>query len=246
MAAVQTQGTEFCFSIRPQKLFASEFWARTEIEVSNEYVSYKATEATISIEELEEWITAMFRLLAGAYGKEYTLAFERAGLAVDLYPHTQRGKELSREERRKNDCVMAIRLLMRSKDKNRFLVGVYTVLLHREEILSFAQKLRTEFDAAYGKYVHGRGKFAFVGVSPLGYAGCQYWYLDPTETVEKGEYVWVRMGKQDIEQIVYTDCVRYFNDDTAPYDPETVKQILRKATEEEAQKAIRQVNTSAK
>ena len=105
----------------------------------------------------------MHRLLAGAYGKEYSLSFEKAGLAIDLYPYTKDGEEVSREERRQNDCVMMVRLLLRSSDKKQFLDGVYSLLLHREEIEKFAADLRKEFDSIFGELVHGMGKYLFVG-----------------------------------------------------------------------------------
>ena len=233
MPTLDLQGTKFTFLALPLNSSSNGYWARTELALSNAYVSYRETGENISLEELEEWIVSMCRLLAGAYANEYNLSFEKAGIAIDLYPYTQNGKETTREERRRNDCVMAIRLLMRSPDEKSFLGGVYTLLLHRKEIENFALKLREEFDEVFGKHVHGIGKYLFVGVSPLGYKGCYYWYLDKTEAVTAGDYVWVRMGRHNIEQIVYVDGVRYCNEDTAPYDPARVKQVLRKATEEE-------------
>ena len=128
---------------------------------------------------------------------------------------------------------MAIRLLMRSKDKKRLFGGVYSFLFHREDIEYFSSKLREEFDEAFAHLIPGRGKHLFVGVSPRGYTGCNYWYLDPTGKVQAGDYVWVRMGRRDTEQIVYVDSVRRFQDDYAPYDPAKVKQVIRKATKEE-------------
>lgn len=233
MAKIDLQGTEFTFSVLPLKFLSKGFWGRTEICVKNEYVSYQEISENISRDELQEWIFSMFRLLAGAYGEEYSLSFEKAGLAIDFYPYTENGNKVSREERRKNDCVMAVRLLMRKADKKSFLGGVYTLMLHRKEIEIFACELQQEFDEIFGKRIHGRGKYLFVWVSPLGYNGCNYWYLDPLGETEKGDYVWVRMGRHSTEQIVYVDSVRYFTDDSAPYPPESVRRVLRKATKEE-------------
>ncbi|MBQ8309170.1 MAG: hypothetical protein IJX96_04980 [Clostridia bacterium] len=233
MPTIDLQRTKFKFSVLPPKLFSRGHWVRTEISVDNEYVKYTEIGENVLRTELEEWIFAMFRLLAGAYAKEYSLSFERAGLAVDFYPHMVNGEEVSREERRRNDCVMVIRMLMRSSDKKRLLGGVYSFLLHREDIQTFASALREEFDAAFAKFERNKGKYLFIGVSPKGYKGCNYWYLDPTKTVKKGDHVWVRMGRRNVEQIVYVDCVKYCNDDTAPYDPNRVKRILRKATDGE-------------
>lgn len=233
MPTIELQGTKFTFSVLPNGRDANVDWVRTEVSIENEYVKYNDKSECILRDELEEWIFAMFRLLAGAYGKEYSLSFEKAGLAVDLYPHMENGVEVSRENRRKEDCVMAIRLLMRSADKKRFLGGVYTFLMHREEIGRFAVALREEFDKAISRCVSGRGKYLFVGVSPRGYKGCNYWYLDSTQTVLAGDHVWVRMGRHNTEQVVYVDSVKYFDEDTAPYSPARVKQVLRKATKKE-------------
>ena len=233
MAIINLQGTEFGFCLLPLRVFSRGYWARTEISVKNEYVAYRQIQEKISREEVEKLIFAMFRLLAGAYSKEYTLSFERAGLAIDFYPYTKDGEEVSREERRKNDCVMAIRLIMRSEKEAKFLDGVYSILLHRNDIEKFAVALKEEFDKIFVKFVHGKGKYLFVGVSPKGYTGCNYWYLDPSESVLQGDCVWVKMGRHNTEQVVYVDSVRYFNEEDAPFDPGTVKQVLRKATEEE-------------
>lgn len=235
MATIDLQGTKFTVSVLPLKLLSKGYWVKTEIAIENEYINYNEINENISRDEFEKWLFSMCRLSAGAYGKEYSLSFEKAGIAVDLYPYTENGNEASREARRRNDCVMAIRLLMRSSDKKRFLGGVYSLLLHRKEIEELAVALRKEFNNAYAKLGHGKGKYLFVGVSPGGYRGCNYWYLDKSGTIKEGDYVWVRMGRHNTEQIVYVDSVKYFSEDTAPYDPEKVKQVLRKATEEELQ-----------
>ncbi len=236
MATIELQGTKFSISVLPLKLFSKRDLVKTEIGIENEYVSYKEVGENISREEFEEWIFSMFRLLAGAYGREYNISFENAKIAIDLYPYTKSGNEVSREERRQNDCVMAIRMLFRSSDKKKFLGGVYSLLLHRKEIETLATALRAEFDAVFAQTDKNKGKYLFVGVSPRGYKGCNYWYLDKSGTVKPQEYVWVRMGRHNTEQIVYVDSVKYCNDDTAPYNPERVKQVLRKATEEEISK----------
>ena len=238
MATIDLQGTRFSFSILPLKLLSGDFKARVEIKLENEYLSYAHIEKEMLSADLEEWIFTMFRLLAGAYKREYNVVFENTGIAVDLYPHTENGMEASREERRKNDCIMAIRLLMRT-DKGSFLGGVYTLLLHREDIFAFATKLREEYDKVFVKLVHGRGKILFAGVSPLGYKGCNYWYLDDAGEVKAGDYVWVQMGRHNTEQIVYVDSVRYFSEETAPYPVYKVKQVLRMATEEEIKDIVK-------
>ena len=236
MPTIELEGTRFSLNVLPLKLFSKGTWVRTETVIENEYVQYSDVGEYILREELDQWIVAMFRLLAGGYATEYSLSFEKAGLAVDLYPYREEGGEATRQARRENDCVMAIRLLMHAKDKKRLLGGVYSFLLHRADIEKFATKLREEYDSVFEKFGKGKGKYLFVGVSPRGYRGCNYWYLDPTSSVQPGEYVWVRMGRHNIEQIVYVDDIKYCNEETAPYNPLTVKKVLRKATEEELKK----------
>ncbi len=230
MATVDLQGTSFSLSILPTK---KKEGIKTKIAVENEYLQYEDEGEYFTIEELEDLLSVGSRLLAGGYEKEYSLSFYRAGLAVDFYAYTREGRAVSRAERRENDCVMAVRFLFRSPDKKQFLDGVYTLLFHREQIELFLKELRAEFMKNVAHRIPGRGKYAFVGVSPLGYVGCNYLYFDPTKKVKAGEYVWVRMGRHNTEQIVCVDSVRYYGDEDTPYNPKTVKQILRKATKEE-------------
>ena len=226
------EGTKLTFSISLPDDNAGGFWVNTGIRLENEYTRYE-DEMKIPVDEIDEWVTTASRLLAGAYKQEYTLSFGAMGFAVDFYPHTENGMEVSREERRNNDCVMAIRLLMRTADKTSFLGGVYTFLVHRKDVARFAAEMRDALDFFYGRFAKTSGKYLFVGVSPLGYQNCSYWYLDESKTVEKGEYVWVRMGRRNTEQIVTVDRVRYCDENTSPFPPENVKRVLRKATQEE-------------
>lgn len=235
MPKINLQGTEFEFSVLPLKLFSNGFWVRSKISIKNEYVDYEETSENVSREEMEKWIFSMFRLLAGAYGQERSISFEKAGLAIDLYPYTKDGLETTRMERRENDCLMSIRLLMRSSDKKTLLGGVYSLLFHRQEIEEFARALRQEFNAVFEKLVHGRGKYLFVGVSPLGFSGCNYWYFDETKSVKPGDYVWVTMGRRKLKQIVFVDSVRRCSEDDSPYPLDSVKKIIRKATDEEVE-----------
>ena len=232
MALIDLQGTTFSFSFLPSRLSLLESRTRVEVAVKNEWISYKQIEKYIPPEGIEEWIFCMFRLLAGAYKREYNFSLEEAGLAFDFYPYTKDGNEVSRKERREKDCIMAIRMLMRSP-KGEFLGGVYTLLLHRKEIEKFAKSLRQEYDKVFVKRVHGRGECLFAGVSPLGYTGCNYWYYDPSGKTKQGDHVWVEMGSHNTKQIVFVDSVRYFTKETAPYDVDIVKEVLGIASDEE-------------
>ncbi len=232
MPTLETNGTSFTLQI-PSQEGEDGFWAKTTLKVSNEYLSYAETGRNISREELETLCSALSRLLAGGYDRTYTLNFEKAGLTVDLYAYTENGCAVSREERRKNDCVMSVRLLLRSSDGTRFLGGVYSLFFHRKEIEKFAEELSREYEAAFAHLLRGKGEFHFAGVSPKGYRGCNYLYYDPTGKVEQGDYVWVTMGRHHTEQIVYVDSVRDYTAENAPYNPKTVKQVLRMATGKE-------------
>lgn len=232
MATVELQGTTFSVDCLPAKLFWGE-WVRIRVSIKNEYTDYCDDSRVLLFEDFEEWVFGMRRFLAGAYKSEHNLQFENAGLAVDFYPYQKNGAEPTRDELRDNDCVMAVRLLMRAADKNAFLGGVYTLLLHRADINVLSKKLLQELEENYPKRVHGRGKFVFVGVSPLGYDGCNYWYLDKSKQVKAGDFVWVKMGRHNTEQIVRVDSVRRYTELNVPYNPERVKQVLRIATEQE-------------
>ncbi len=234
MAELSLQGVTFTWSILPTE--KEDFFVKTQMGAQNEYLSYADVGAYCTREELEEFFRCAARLLAGGYEKEYSLSFERAGLAADFYAYTENGKAVPRLLRREKECTLAIRMLFRSSDKRRFLGGVYTLLLHRKEIEELIDQLQAEFSANCSPQDEKTGKYAFAGVSPFGYKGCCYWYLDPTEKVRAGEYVWARMGRRNREQIVYVDAVRRFDEADAPYNPHTVKQILRKATKEEVEK----------
>ena len=230
MAKACLQNTKFSVEILPTD---KPFWAKIRIVIENEHVHYNDVNENISVDELEEWIFSVYRLLAGAYKKEFNHSFEKAGLAIDLYPYTKSGREATRQERREEDCVMLVRLLMRESKAGRFLGGVYSLLFHREEMRNFIDALKEEFDFIYCKRIHGIGEYHFVGVSPLGSVGCNYWYLDPFKKAKKEDYVWIRMGRHNKEQIAYVDSVRLCTEETAPYDPRRVKRVLRFATQKE-------------
>ncbi len=232
MATVDREGTRFFLALLPPKA-GDKGWATTAIALQNEYIDYTDEGEYLSVADVEELGICLSRLLAGAYEREYSLSLDNAGLAVDMYPPTEKGRTLSREERRERDCIVAFRLLLRSKDKKRFLDGVHTLLAHREEVEEFVKQLREEYRENYLHLVHGRGKYHFVGVSPRGMEGCNYQYLDESGEVKAGDYVWVRMGRRQIEQVVYVDSVRNYDEEDAPFNPQTVKRVLRRATEEE-------------
>ncbi len=233
MPTLRLRETSFTFSSLPTEKDADT--ARIKIEIQNEIFSYCDIEE-VPYADLESLITSLSRLLAGGYEREYSLLLENVGVAVDLYAYTEDGRPVSRRERREKDCVAILRILFRSPTTLAFLDGVYSLMLRREEIEIFVEGLRKEYEENIAQRIPGKGKYLFVGVSPMGYTGCNYLYLDPTGRTRKGEYVWVRMGRHNREQVVFVDSVRYYDDEDAPYNPKTVKQVLRAATQEEIEK----------
>ena len=234
MPTIELQGTQFTCGVRKPKNIEESAWVHLRFALKNEYLEYEDTIRVLP-EDVEEWLFSMSRLLAGGYARSYSISFENTGVAVDLYPYVGQdgARATTHRQRRENTCAMALRILMRSQSTRCYLGGVYTLLFGREEISAFVQALRAEFYAAYTVYAAGRGEYTFVGVSPLGYQGCNYWYYDETGEVKSGDFVWVRMGKNATEQIVLVDCARRFTLEAAPYDPKRVKKVLRKATPEE-------------
>lgn len=79
--------------------------------------------------------------------------------------------------------------------------------------------------------------YLYVGVSPKGQYGCNYWYVDEAKRTQENTYVWVNMGRRNTEQIVYVDSIRYCNADDVPYPIEKTKRVIRQATEEETEEA---------
>ncbi len=240
MPTIQLQGTEFTCGVQTPKNEANGAWVNLRFALKNEYVEYDDT-IRVLVSDVEEWLFSMSRLLAGGYAHPYSISFENTGVAVDLYPcveDMEGRRPRTRAERRESTLAMALRILMRSQSSRRYLGGVYTLLFGREEIATFVRALRWEFYSVYSAYAAGKGEHAFVGVSPLGYQGCNYWYYDETGEVKSGDYVFVKMGKNATEQIVLVDCARRFLAETAPYDPKRVKKVLRKATAEEVSTAF--------
>lgn len=75
--------------------------------------------------------------------------------------------------------------------------------------------------------------YCFVGVSPKGYYGCNYWYIDEEQKSLPKAYVWVQMGRRNREQVAYVDSVRFCTAADAPYNVNKAKRVLRQATKEE-------------
>ncbi len=229
MPTLDLQGTKLTFSILPVKEKA--FWVKMRLAVHNEYISYEEESARLSVLEIEELMTALSRRLAGSYQKERTLTFEKSGLIVDLLADGAGG---TREQLRQKESWVVVRFLLRASSRE-LLGGALSFLLDKEDIRELLKGLKEEWAQTPYPMDEGEGKYLFAGVSPLGYAGCNYQYLS-TRKVRAGDYVWVRMGRHDTEQMALVDSVRWYNDENAPFSPSKVKRVLRKATQEEIEK----------
>ena len=231
MAIFEQQGTKFTFAVVPPEGAWDGHWVRTKICVENEFIHYTEVSERMSLEEIREWLCLIARFLAGAFPRNPEFVTEKAGFVADFYPYSDNNKELTREQCRKIDCLMALRFLFKNS-QGKFVSGIYSFLLHRKELELLLAEFTETLDTYYPITPEKQGEHLFVAVSPLGYRGCKYWYLDPSKSVVKGDYIWVRMGRHNTEQIVYVDEAKYFNEDF-PYEPSKARQIIRKATQKE-------------
>lgn len=160
----------------------------------------------VSYREIDRFLISMRRFLAIAYTDAYQMSV--AGVVADFRPNN---KEIV------------------------FQFDGLPVQIREREIDIISRELRSELDLLIPNNGNAKGKYRFVGVSPRGYRGCYYWYLDCMDQIQPGEYVWVKMGRHNTEQVVFVDGVLLCNDNDAPYDINLVKRVLRRATEKEIQ-----------
>ena len=233
MPTIEIDGTKFTFTVLAVNPRSSGYQARVAIGIENGAVRYRRESCEICAREIEEWLVSAARLLAGGYQEIKTVNTESGELAVSLISDNRLGERLSREQLRERDCMMLVNVRLYAQERGGYYGGVYTIEFHREQIEEFVRGLRKEYDAVYAPKKRKHGKYLFAGVSPLGYEGCRYWYFDPDKKVRAGDYVWAEMGRHKRDQICYVDCVEYFDEDSAPYDPDSVSQILGIATDEE-------------
>lgn len=242
MPTIEIGSTSFTFSILPPDKKADDDYAKIKIAVQNEFIAYEEVSERFFKSDVERIMFCLNRLLAGAYGKSRDIELLEQAFTLKLVPYTEGGEEVDRKTRRENECSAVFSFLFLSKDKKRFLDGVYLLTLGKQEIKKLASGLWEEYKEAYEKRQKKWGRYLFIGVSPKGYKGCNYWYMDTSKKAKAGDYVWVRMGKRDLEQIVYVDSVRYCGEDDAPYPLTEAKKILRLTTEEERAEAEKSWN----
>lgn len=236
MATVTLKGTTFTFAVQEKPKFWDNYTLIVKIAVKNEFVHYE-TERHCNFFDVEDALFCMFRLLAGGYRKEQSLRLEGANAILHFNPDIEEGVELTREYLRSRNSTLAFNLLFYSERERNTLGGVYSFLIPKTALRLFADSIKTELQPYADVISKRRGKYMFVGVTPQGYKGCNYWYLDPEKKTEPNTFVWVKMGRAQTLQLVYVDNVRYFNDEDAPYSVDAVKRIERQATPADIQQA---------
>lgn len=237
MATVILRGTTFTFSVQEKPKRWDGYTLSVKISVKNEFIDY-ASERFCNYEDVEEMLFASFRLLAGGYRKEYTLRLDGVNAVLNFNPDIEEGvTELTRTYLRSRDCKLMFNMLFYSNKEKNTIGGVYSVIIPRNALKLFAETLQTELRPYTDEQNKRRGKYMFVGVSPQGYKGCNYWYLDPEKKTKPNTFVWVKMGRGNALQLVYVDNVRRFDEVSAPYDVTLVKRIVGQATQEDIAEA---------
>ena len=233
MASVTVRGTTFSFSPKKKPLLWDGYFLNVSISVENEFIHYKNTKNRCAFDEVERLYFSLHRLIAGGYRTEPCFRIEGAYMSIAIDPGVENAEHCSREQLRSADYTVTISMVMHSPKAETSMGGAYTIVLHREDIIAFANGLQedlAEYEVALSKR---HGKYLFVGVSPQGYKGCNYWYFDPTNKTELHTFVWVKMGNHKTLQLVYVDSVRRYNGYNTPCDPNGPKRVLKQATEEE-------------
>ncbi len=233
MATINLQDTIFTFTVQNKPKRWDGYGLYVRIAVENEFVHYQS-EHHCSFEDVENILFCMRRLLAGGYRKEISVRLEEMNAILHFEPNIpQNPPELTRTFLRSCESKLIWNLLFYSNSKQNTLGGVYTLFFSKIEVATFADVLQFELQAYVDERNARRGEYMFVGVSPQGYKGCNYWYLDTKKQTKTHSYVWVKMGKSSTLQLVYVDNVRYFSMAEAPYDVSSLKQVEGQASEED-------------
>ena len=229
MAEITVEGTTFALTLEKKPLLWDGYSAVLRIAVKNEFINYE-NKCRCSLEDVELIYFVLRRLVAGGYRKHVLMRLEGANLALDVDPHVDEGMELTREYLRAQPYTATFSLLLYSHAVANTLGGVFTFILNRDHVTPFADELQKELEPYQETISKRNGKYMFVGVSPQGYKGCNYWYFDPTKMTKPNTFVWVKMGRSKLEQLVYVDCVRYFRVEEVPYDIDRCSRVLKQAT----------------
>ncbi len=233
MATVNIHGTEFTFAVAEKPKRWDGYSVYVQLTVENEFIHYHS-ERRCDLGDVEGIVYGIYRLLAGGYRHTHEVPLPNMDAVLLFNPDVETGVEdPTREYLRSRDCKLVWNMLFHSAKEKNTLGGVYVLMIAREALSPFVKALEAELEPYTKECAKRKGKYLFVAVSPQGYKGCHYWYLDPKKKTKAGTFVWVKMGRRKILQLVYVDEVRYFNEENAPCDWSKVKQVERQATQED-------------
>ncbi|MBE7068218.1 MAG: hypothetical protein E7381_02845 [Clostridiales bacterium] len=256
---LQLNGTEVEFSILSS---SGRDWVDIRFLVTTDNIRFEKAGAYLTRNELEKFLSVTDFLLKGKIVRKYSLTWKKLGLRIVFVPNAEIGL-MRPEEREHATCQMQFEIFTRNKDTGLWNATSVVVRLARVEIEKLLDGLLQEYTVAVGKpqekdkfsYFHNKeteeqpliaetgtaqsddGAYLYVGVSPRGCVGCNYWYVDEEKRTQANTYVWVTMGRRNTEQIVYVDSVRYCNANDAPYPINKTKRVLRQTTQEETELA---------
>ena len=256
---LQLNGTEVEFSILSS---SGRDWVDIRFLVTTDNIRFEKAGAYLTRNELEKFLSVTDFLLKGKIVRKYSLNWKKLGLKIVFVPNAEIGL-MCPEERELATCQMQFEIFTRNKDTGLWNATSVVVRLARVEIEKLLDGLLQEYIVAFGKpqekdkfsYFHNKeteeqpliaetgtaqsdeGAYLYVGVSPRGSVGCNYWYVDEEKRTQANTYVWVTMGRRNTEQIVYVDSVRYCNASDAPYPINKTKRVLRQTTQEETELA---------
>ena len=237
MATVTLQGTTFTLSLQEKPKRWDGYTVNVNLSVKNEFIQYQR-ECRCNFADVETMLFGIFRLLAGGFRREFSLRLEGADAIVDFNPDIESGvTELTRTYLRSRNCKAVFSVLFYSATEKNTLGGVYTIIIPKNALKLFVSALQEEYMPYAEELSKRKGKYMLVGVSPQGYKGCNYWYLDEHKKTKPKTFVWVKMGRGNTLQLVYVDSVRCYNEDEAPYDISLLKRVEKQATKEDEEEA---------
>lgn len=235
MVSITANGSTIHFIISKKPLLWDGSSVGVTIAVQNETVTYTSAPTRCDFEDLENLLYNIYRLIAGGHRKRKQTRVEGIDgwFIFDPIVDGDYGYP-SREFLRAQPFKMDMRLVLSSKREQ---FGEFAFSVDKEQLKVFAYQLNEELSPYLRALSKCHGKYMFVGVSPQGYKGCNYWYFDPEKKTQPNTFVWVKMGRNETLQLVYVDSVRRFNEYSAPCSIDTKKRVLKQANEEDIAQA---------
>ncbi len=217
-----------------------EDWLEIMVEFGEEGEKRVYTDPSLLTNELEEAILEMEGLLHIEKG-EYRSNFLEPYFVLNAFKDGDKfevevkffNDPESDDYNWKNTEIFAREIC----DKTEYVKKIYSLKAILEMFSSRNGTRKKKPFIGSGETFDQNGEYLYVGVSPKGHYGYNYWYIDEEKQTQPDTYVWVHMGRSNKEQLVYVDSIRYCNENTVPYPIEKTKRILRQATEEEMEEA---------